>query len=98
MRERVIADDVSRLRHRARNVGALPYVAADHEERRPHAVFRQHIEQVQRVRIVRAVIVGQGDLLASAHTSGKRPPVPLTRRRHRLIPGCRSCGSGRQSY
>ncbi len=73
MRERVIADDVSCLRHRARNIGALLHVAADHEKRCSHIVLRQHVEQLQRVRIVRPVIVGQGDLLASADSSGKRP-------------------------
>ncbi len=77
MCERVIADYVSCLRYRARNVGALLHVAADHEERRPHTMLRQHIEQPQRVRIVRAVIVGEDDLLASRHSSSKRLPVPL---------------------
>ena len=77
MRERVIADDMSRLRHRARNIGTLLHVAADHEERRPRTVLRQHIEQPQRMRIVRPVVVGQGDLLAPRNPSSKCPPVPL---------------------
>ncbi len=44
MRERVVADDVSCLRHRARDLGALLHVASDHEERCAHAVLRQHFE------------------------------------------------------
>ena len=68
MGKRVIADDVSRLRHRARNVGALPYVAADHEERCPHIVLRQDVKQLQRVRIVRPVVVCQRELPAAARS------------------------------
>src|ERR1039458_1856282 len=97
MRERVIADDMSRLRHRARNVGALLHVPADHEERRPHTVLRQHFQQLESMRIVRPVIVGQSDLLASPNSPSKRPPVPLAPPRPRLIPRRRSSSSGRQS-
>ena len=98
MRERVVADDVSCLRHRARNIGALLHVASDHEERCAHAVLRQHVEQLQRVRIVRAVIVGQGDLLASSDSAGKCLPAPLSCWRHGLISRRRGCSSGgRQS-
>jgi len=92
MRERVVADDVSCLRNRARDVGALLHVAADHEERRPHIVLRQHFEQLQRVRVVRAVIISQRDLLAPADSAGERPSAPLSCRRHALV---RCGGSGR---
>src|ERR1035441_5704396 len=97
MCERVIADDVSRLDHRGRNIRTLPHVAADHEERCPHTVLDQDIKQPQRVRIVRPVIVGERDLLASPHPSSDRPPIPLPGRRHGLISRRRSSSSGRHS-
>ncbi len=90
MREGVIADDVSCLRHRARNIRALLQVAADYEKRRSHTVLGQHIEQLQRVRIVWPIVVGQCDLLASTDSSGKRPAIPLSCRRHGLV----ACGRG----
>src|SRR6266404_4195077 len=77
MRERVIANDMSGLRHRTRNIGTLLHVAADHEERRPHTMLRQNIEQLQRVRIIWPVVVGQGDLLAPRNPSSKGLPEPL---------------------
>src|SRR6266446_7845310 len=77
MRKRVIADYVSCLLYRARNIGPLLHIAADHEERRPHTVLRQNIEQLQRVRIIWPVIVGQGDLLAPSSSRCKRASVPL---------------------
>src|SRR6266478_7756730 len=77
MRKRVIADYVSCLRYHARNIRALLHVAADHEERCPHTVIRQNIEQLQRVRIIWAVVVGQGDLLAPSSSRCKRASVPL---------------------
>ena len=46
VRTRVIADDMSCLRHRARNVGTLLHVAADHEESRAHIVLCQNVEQL----------------------------------------------------
>jgi len=97
MREGVIADDMSCLRYCAGNVGALPHIAADHEERCLHAMLRQHVEQVKRVRIVRPVVVGQGDLPASPDSMSERLSEPLARRRHGLV--TRSCrgGSSRQS-
>ncbi len=98
MREGVIADDVSCLRYRARNFGALLDEAADHEKRRSHAVLGQHIEQLQRMRIVWAVVVGQGDLLASTDSTSECSSVPLTCRRHGLVAcGRGSSGSGRES-
>jgi len=95
MGEGVIANDMSRLRYRARNIGKQLHVAADHEERRPHTMLRQHIEQLQRVRIVRPVIVGQGDLLAPSPEPRDRASIPLPSRRHGLIPRCRSRRGGR---
>src|ERR1700675_1996006 len=77
MCEGVIADDMSRLRHRARNIGTLLHVAADHEERRPRTTLPESIEQPHSVRIVRPVVVGQSDLLAPRNPSSKCLPVPL---------------------
>src|SRR6266403_5617597 len=76
VRKRVIADYVSCLRYRARNIRALLHVAADHEERRPRTMLCQNIEQLQRVRIIWPVVVGQGDLLAPRNPSSKRVSEP----------------------
>src|SRR5271166_4367000 len=85
MRYRVIADDVSRRRDGARDVGPLANITSDHEERRRHVVLRQHVEQVKRVRIVRPIIIGERNLLASTRAAGKCSPEPLSSRRHRLV-------------
>jgi len=97
MGERVIADDVSGLRHRERYIGTLPHVASDHEERRAHVMLRQHFEQLQCMRIVWAIVKGQRDLFAAARAVSKCLSVPLAGRRHRLVPSGRGGGSSGQS-
>lgn len=46
MREGVIADEVSGLRHGARDIGALLHILSNHEECRSHVVLRQHFEEI----------------------------------------------------
>src|SRR5277367_1391056 len=70
MREGVITDGVAGLCDGARDLGTLLHVASDHEECRSHIVLCQHVEQSERVRIVRAIVVGKGDLLTAGDSVG----------------------------
>ena len=81
----MIADDVSGVGDFAGNVGALADVASDHEEGRADIVPGEHVEEFQRVWVVRAVVVGERDLLASAGEAGERAAEPLAGRCHGLI-------------
>src|SRR5208337_3018956 len=85
MCERVIADLVSRRRDCSRDVGPFAHKLPDHEEGGVHAVFLEHIEQLQGVRIVRPVVIGESELLAFTFARGKSPPVPLACWRHGLV-------------
>jgi hypothetical protein len=97
MREGVIADHVSRLRHSTRYLRVLPHEAADHKKRRPDAVSGQHVKQLQSVGIVRSVIEGKSDLLASPNPGSESTPKPLAGWRHGLIAGCGSSRGDSQS-
>src|ERR1700731_3014960 len=97
MGEGVIADDVSGLPDGASNIGTLLHVAADHEERCMHVILGQYIEQPQRVRIVWPVIEGERDFFAASDTVGEGLSIPLSGRRHGLIPRRRGNDRSRQS-
>jgi len=84
MRERVIADKMSRLRHRARNIGSLLHVASNHKNVARTLCFAKNVKQLQRMRIVRPIIVSQRNLLdfprippANVHrTTAMEPSAP----------------------
>ena len=97
MGEGVIADYVSALRYGERDVGSLLHVASDHKECRVHVVFCKNIEQLQRVRIVRSIVVGKGNSLASLRATANRLPKPLSRWRYGLVACGRSGDCGCQS-
>lgn len=59
---RVIADYVSGTRHRTRNLWPHFYELPDQEKRRPHFMLCEHIKQMQGVRIIRSIVVGETDL------------------------------------
>ncbi len=62
MCERVVADDVSGLDDLTRNLGPLLHVASDQKKSCVHVVLGQYFQQAQRVRIVRAIVVGEREL------------------------------------
>lgn len=107
MRKSVIADNVPRVCNRACNVRPFTHKAANHKERRMHVMFRQHLQQTQRMRVVRSIVEGQRQLpgshlagshvVVSARARGEGAPKPLSGRRHRLVANCASRRRGRQS-
>src|ERR1039458_5796538 len=97
MREGVIADHVSRLRHSTRYLRVLPHEAADHKKRRPDAVSGQHVKQLQSVGIVRSVSEDRGVLLPPPNPGGKSTPNPLAGGRKDLMAGGGSSRGDSQS-
>ena len=98
MREGVIANYVPGVRDFPRDIGPLAHVATNHEERRMDLMLREHFEQFQRVRIIRAVIVGERKLLRSTCKAGKCPAIPLASRGHGLVAsGCSDANRGKSS-
>ena len=93
------ADHVARLNDLANDFGPLPHVAADQKKSRVNSVLREHLQQAQRVRVVRAVVIGERELARAARQSGERASIPLAGRRHRLVAGdCDGgCGCGSES-
>ena len=85
MGRRVIADYVTSLCNGAHDIGPLPHVTANHEKCCAYLMSRQHFQELQRVGIIRPVVVGESNLLAAARQSGERSPIPLSGWRHRLI-------------
>ena len=89
----VVADGVPGAGNFAGNVGMLLGVAADHEESCLHVVLGENFQQSQGVGIVRAVVVGESDLLCAARETGESFSIPLASGSHRLVTGR---GSGRR--
>jgi hypothetical protein len=92
--ESVIADDMSGFDDFAGEVGTLLDVASNQEKCGMHAVLSEDLQQPQRVRIVGAVVVGEGELLRTSGNTGEGAAVPLSGGRHGLV-GNRDRGSGR---
>src|SRR5579872_5388833 len=92
MRKGVIADDMAGFVDFANDVGTLPHVASDKKKSCRHVVLRQEFEQSQCVRIIRAVIVGKGELLRAGGETGKCASVPLSGGSHRLVASGDSAG------
>ena len=89
---RVVADGVAGGGDGARDLGALLDKAADHEKRRVNIMARQHVEQVKGVRIVGAVVEGQGQPAGRAALSDEGAAVELRPRGHGVVAG----GDGRR--
>lgn len=87
MREGVVADDVTGLNEFAREFGTLPHVVSDQKKSCANVVLRKNLEQPECLRIIRAVIEGQGELAGAGQESGECLSVPLRGRRHGLITG-----------
>ena len=66
MGESVVSDDMPSPDQFASNVGPLFYIAADEEECGPHPTLGQDLQQTESVRIIRAVVVGERELLCSS--------------------------------
>ena len=59
----MIAYGVSGFEHCPRNLRTLAHELTNHEKRCFHIVARQHFQKLQCVRIIRAIIIGEGNLL-----------------------------------
>ena len=94
MGDGVVADDVAGLDNFADDFRMLPHVVSDQKESGVDAVPREDFQQTQRVRVVGAVIIGEGDLMGGTGESDESFPVPLRRRRHRLVRGCSGGSDG----
>src|SRR5271155_133632 len=86
MAESMIANHVSSPHHLAHDIRPLLYVAPNEKKRCLHVVPREHVEQMQRVRVVRTIVESQSQLLGSRLEPGKSPAIPLPTRPHTLIP------------
>ena len=62
MGKSVIANRMSGSLNGPGDIGPLLHVTSDEKERRLGLMFGENIKQPQRVRIIRAVVVGEGDL------------------------------------
>src|SRR5690242_9013337 len=93
MSESVIADCMASLQYFPHDVRAMFDELPDQEERGASIVFRKNFEESERVRIVRAIVIGQCDLPGAFDSMNEGASVPLPRRSHRLVPGCNGgCG------
>ena len=90
----MVADDVAGFDDFAGEVGALLDVASDQKKCCVHVVLGQDFQQAQRVRVVGAVVVGEGELLGAARQAGEGAAVPLAGGRHGLVAGGGSGGGG----
>src|SRR5580698_6529477 len=85
MSEGVIADGVSGAGDFTGEVWALLGVASDHEKSCLYAVLGENLQQLQGVGIVRAVVVGESDLLCAARETGESCSIPLASGSHGLV-------------
>jgi len=87
MREGVVADDVARAFNFADNFRTLLDVASDQEKCCLNLVIGEDVEQSHRVRIVGAVVIGEGYLTGSALEAREGLSVPLSSWCHALVTG-----------
>src|SRR5579864_1095860 len=85
MGEGVVADDMTSPGDFANNVRTLLSAASDEKKGCGHVVLRQSFQQSLGVRIIRAVVIGEGELLRAAREAGESAPIPLSGGSHRLI-------------
>src|ERR1700680_4614504 len=95
MSEGVIPDHMPVSYQLSHDVRALLNIASDQEKSSADIVPGQNFQQVQSVRIIGPVIIGERQLLRRAAQPSKDTPEPLTSRRHGLVSG--SGGSGGSS-
>ncbi len=93
----MVSDNVTGSNNFPRDVRTLPHVAPNQEKSRRNAVPRKDFEQSQTVRIIGTVVIGQRNLARAPRQPSKSPPIPLPRRRHRLISRCNSSRGGNAS-
>ena len=87
MGEGVIADGVASLGYLAGDVRTLLDVASDQKKSCRHTMPGEDVQQTQRMRVIRPVVVGERELFGSRSKAGEGAAVPLTGRRHGLISG-----------
>src|SRR5215472_15174467 len=94
----MVADAVSRIVDGASDLRPRARILADQKECGLGSVLGQQIEQMQRVGIVRSVVIGERHLPGIAAVS-QRPTVKLRARRHAGVSGVAGCGrSGESCY
>ena len=81
----MVPNCVPRLRNFTRNIRPLLHISPNQKESRFHIFLRQGVQQSQRMRFIRPVVVSQRQRSLRRAFSGKRPPIPLPRRCHGLI-------------
>src|SRR6202035_4264772 len=98
MGEGVVADDVASSNNFASDIRTFFNVAPDQEESCVDAVFSEDVKQVLSVRVIGAIVVGEGELARAVARSCESFAVPLPRRRHGLVArsngGCGGDGAG----
>src|ERR1700732_4573423 len=85
MAESMVADHVPGLSQLAHDIRPLLHVAPDKKKRCLHIMLGKGFEQAKRMRVIRTIVVSQRQLPASRFESGKRLPIPLPPRSHRLV-------------
>ena len=99
MREGVVADDVARAFNFADDFRTLLDVASDQKKCCWNVVIGEDVEQSHRVRIVRAVVIGEGYLTGSAREAREGLSVPLSSWCHGLVTGSyRGCDGDCTGY
>ena len=88
----VVSDHVSGGRNAPRDIGALRDEASNEKKSRLNVVLAEHVEQMQRVRVIGTIIVCQRKL-ARIRAAGNRCAKQLRLRRHGAI-GIDSCSAG----
>src|ERR1700756_1963272 len=93
MREGMVAHEVSGFDDLPYYFRPLLHKASDQKKSCAYIVLGKDVLQTQGVRIVWPVVVGEGDPFGATSQAGERVAVPLSRRRHGLIPHGSKCGS-----
>jgi len=81
----MIPDGVSGVHDGSCDVGALLDEASNQKERGARIVLSQHFQQAKSVRVVRAIVVGESDLLGAPRQANKALAIPLACRCHGLV-------------
>ena len=85
MGECVVADGVAGLDDLTDEIRTLLNVCSNQKKSCMNAVPGEHIQQPQRMWIVRSIVVSEGELARTGSQSGEGVPVPLSGWRHGLI-------------
>src|SRR5205823_6448744 len=101
MAERVIANDMPAFRDFCHDIRPLANVAPNKKKRRADIMLREDIEQLERMRIVWAIIKGERNLFRPARQAGEGTPEPLSGGSQGLVPQdsrSGSTGNGRSQH